>query len=78
MTTSTICHDEPKFYLNLMHFDVVVYVTHSVNANNMKEGNDNLVLKYHTIPYIYSNLGVPIFKLYLYGKFCVKRCVRHL
>ena len=52
MTTSTICHDEPKFYLNLMHFDVVVYVTHSVNANNIKE-SDNLVLKYHTIPYIY-------------------------
>ena len=52
MTTSTICHDEPKFYLNLMHFDIVIYVTHSVNANNTKK-NDNLVLKYHTIPYIY-------------------------
>ena len=37
MITSTICHDEPKFYLNLVNFDVVVYVTHSVNASNTKE-----------------------------------------
>ena len=22
MTTSTICHDEPKFYLNLVNFNV--------------------------------------------------------
>ena len=27
----------PKFYLNLMHFDVVVYMTHSVIANDTKE-----------------------------------------
>ena len=50
MTTSTICRDEPKFYLHLVNFDLVVYVTRSVNAN---KGNDNLVFKYHTIPYIY-------------------------
>ena len=30
MTTSTICRDEPKTLLNLVHLDVVVYVTHSV------------------------------------------------
>ena len=35
MITSTICRDEPKFYLNLVNFDVVVYVTHSVNAINI-------------------------------------------
>ena len=32
MITSTICHDEPKFYLDLVNFDIVVYMTHSVNA----------------------------------------------
>ena len=32
MITSTICCDEPKFYLNLVNFDVEVYLTHSVNA----------------------------------------------
>ena len=32
MITSTICHDEPKFYLNLVNFGIVVYVTHNVNA----------------------------------------------
>ena len=37
MITSTICRDEPKFYLNLVSFDIVVYMTHSVNANNTKE-----------------------------------------
>ena len=37
MITSTICHDEPKFYLNLVNFDVVVYMTQSVNTNNTKE-----------------------------------------
>ena len=59
-----------QFYLHLMHFDVV-YVTHSVNANNTK-GNDSLgiEIQYHTL-YI-SDLGVPIIKLYLYGGFCVK------
>ena len=34
MITSTICRDEPKFYLKLGDLDVVVYVTHSVNAIN--------------------------------------------
>ena len=52
MITSTICHDEPKFYLNLVNFDIVVDVTHSVNAINMRK-NDNLVLNQHTIPYIH-------------------------
>ena len=37
MITSTISLDEPKFYMNLVNFDVVVYVTHSVTANNIKE-----------------------------------------
>ena len=32
MITSTICRDEPKFYLNLVNFDVEVYVTHSISA----------------------------------------------
>ena len=32
MITSTICHDEPKFYLNLVNFDVEVYVTYNINA----------------------------------------------
>ena len=43
MITSTICRDEPKFYLNLVNFDVVVYVTHSVNAINIRreKKNDN-------------------------------------
>ena len=30
MTTSTICHDEPKFYLNLVNFNV--YMTYNINA----------------------------------------------
>ena len=49
MITSTICCDEPKFYLNLVNFDVVVYVTHSVTLIIHKK-NDNLVLNQHTIP----------------------------
>ena len=54
MTTSTICHDEPKFYLNLVNFDVVVYVTHSVPVIILKhEENEPLVLNQHTIPYIH-------------------------
>ena len=57
MITSTICCDEPKFYLNLVNFDIVVYMTHSVNA---KKKNDNLVLNQHTIPYIYVVGGTPI------------------
>ena len=52
MTTSTICHDEPKFYLNLVNFDVVVYVTHSVTIINERQGK-NLVLDQHTIPYVH-------------------------
>ena len=52
MTTSTICHDEPKFYLNLVNFDVVVYVTHSVTIINDIKG-ENLVLDQHTIPYVH-------------------------
>ena len=55
MITSTICHDEPKFYMDLVNFDVVVYMTHSVNAINTRHErkNDNLVLNPHTIPYIH-------------------------
>ena len=53
MITSTICHDEPKFYLNLVNFDVVVYMTHSVNAINIiREGkSDNFGIgpTYHTL-----------------------------
>ena len=54
MITSTICRDEPKFYLNLVNFDVEVYMTHSINAmdSNVNRKNDNLVLNPHTIPYI--------------------------
>ena len=64
MITSTICLDEPKFYLDLVNFDVVIYVTHSVNAINIKE-NDNLVLEptYHTL-YTCSWV-VPIFIILL-------------
>ena len=41
-----------------MHFDIVVYVTHSVNANNTKEKwQFGIEIPYHTL-YIY--LGVPI------------------
>ena len=32
MITSTICHDEPKFYLNLVNFDVEVYMTYNINT----------------------------------------------
>ena len=54
MITSTICHDEPKFYLNLVNFDVVVYVTHSETVIIIKhEENDHLVLNQHTIPYVH-------------------------
>ena len=55
MITSTICQDEPKFYLNLVNFDVVVYMTHSVNVIKEIKG-ENLVLDQldqHTIPYVH-------------------------
>ena len=63
MITSTTCHDEPKFYLNLVNFDVEVYVTHNIDAmgiNVRHEKNDNLVLNQHTIPYIHVVSTVPI------------------
>ena len=37
--------------LNLVNFDVVVYMTHSVTVINERK-SDNLVLNQHTIPYI--------------------------
>ena len=50
MITSTICRDEPKFYLNLVNFDVVVYVTHSVNTiNERKSDNFGTETTYHTL-----------------------------
>ena len=41
--------------MDLVNFDIVVYVTHSVNAINTRNErkNDNLVLNQHTIPYIH-------------------------
>ena len=62
MITSIICRDEPKFYLNLVNFDVEVYVTHNINAmdiNVRHKKNDNLVLNQHTIPYIHVARTVP-------------------
>ena len=41
MITSTICRDEPKFYLNLVSFDVVVYVTHNINAMGINVRHKN-------------------------------------
>ena len=69
MITSTICRDEPKFYMDLVNFDIVVHMTHSVNAINIKE-NDNLVLEptYHTL-YTCSWL-YPYLCLYLHSKLC--------
>ena len=32
MITSTICCDEPKLYLNLVNFDIEVYVTHNIKC----------------------------------------------
>ena len=40
MITSTICLDEPKFYLNLVNFDVEVYVTHNINAMDINERHE--------------------------------------
>ena len=40
--------------MNLVNFDIVVYVTDSVNIINIRhEENDHLVLDPHTIPYIH-------------------------
>ena len=61
MITSTICHDEPKFYLKLVNFDIEVYVTHNINAMDINVRHDNLVLNQHTIPYIHVVRTVPIF-----------------
>ena len=66
MITSTICHDEPKFYLNLVNFDVEVYVTHNINAmgiNVRHKKTDNLLLNQHTIPYIHVVRTVPKFMI---------------
>ena len=73
MITSTICLDEPKFYLNLVNFDVVVYVTHSANANNMTEKKKRqfgIEPAYHTL-YMCSRV-VPKFIYLLTWQFCVK------
>ena len=50
--------------MNLVNFDVEVYVTHNINAmgsNVRHEKNDNVVLNQHTIPYIHVVRTVPIF-----------------
>ena len=51
-----------------MHFDIVVYVTHSVNANNTKEKwQFGIGIPYHTL-YI-CNWEYPYLKLYLHSNF---------
>ena len=75
MITSTICHDEPKFYLNLVNFDVEVYVTYNINAmdiNVRHEKNDDLVLNQHTIPYIHVARTVTHTYNCIYIAFCKK------
>ena len=53
MITSTICHDEPKFYLNLVNFDVVVYMTHNINAMGINMIHRKMTIWYGTnIPYL--------------------------
>ena len=49
--------------MNLVNFDIEVYVTHNINAMgiNVRHKNDNLVLNQHTIPYIHVVRTVPIF-----------------
>ena len=52
MITSTICHDEPKFYLNLVNFDVEVYMTHNINAMGINVRYEKMTIWYRTnIPY---------------------------
>ena len=46
MITSTICCDEPKFYLNLVNFDVEVYVTHSINAMDSNVRHEKMTIWY--------------------------------
>ena len=74
MTTGTICHDEPKFYLNLVNFDVVAYVTHNVTVIN----DIKVKIWYWTnILTLYTcSCVVPIY--ILTWQFCVKWCIRHL
>ena len=35
MTTSTMCHDEPKFYVNLVNFSVEYTSTETYSVNAM-------------------------------------------
>ena len=46
MITSTICHDEPKFYLNLVNFDIEVYVTYNINAMGINVRHEKMTLWY--------------------------------
>ena len=46
MITSIICHDEPKFYLDLVNFDVEAYVTHNINAMDINVRHEKMTLWY--------------------------------
>ena len=46
MITSTICRDEPKFYLNLVNFVVEVYLTHSINAMDSNVRYEKMTIWY--------------------------------
>ena len=52
MITSTICHDEPKFYLNLVNFNIyVTYNTNAMGINARRDKNNNFGTEptYHTL-----------------------------
>ena len=46
MITSTICHDEPKFYLNLVNFDIEVYMTYNINAMDINVRHEKMTIWY--------------------------------
>ena len=50
--------------MNLVNFDIVVYVTHSVNAINIRK-DDNLVLNQHTITLYMSQSDKSVLKYIL-------------
>ena len=70
MITSTICHDEPKFYLNLVNFDVEVYVTHNINAMDINVRQFGTEPTYHTL-YTCGKASTHIYNC-IYIAFCIE------
>ena len=74
MITSTIYHDEPKFNLDLVNFDVEVYVTYNINAMDINVRHEKMTIgtepTYHTL----YTCGQD--STHIYNCICIAFCIK--